>query len=271
MPKSAPQRILGAAALPAIGATLGRATTTSSCKRRMTENEFGAKEASTTTSRSLGGQRTMCVIRPYLFLSGGILLFVLNTKPEHIAILASLFALLYLSVTLFRRTFALSRFILMAGFILYVLMVIDITMMPLPVTRDMPIYGGRVNLIPFAGIYDTITSAISSKIAAINVLGNVLLFMPLGLFVPLLWPSKSSVRSMLTIGLSSSLTIEAAQFTIGVILGQQYRRVDVDDVLLNVLGAILGYFALRRFGPALSAVIDLPIRDTRESQKPDKD
>jgi glycopeptide antibiotics resistance protein len=72
----------------------------------------------------------------------------------------------------------------------------------------------------------------------VNVVGNVAAFMPLGVLVPLARGARTSVRRVVLTGAGLSLAIEAAQFASG-------RRVaDVDDVLLNTAGTLLGYGVL---------------------------
>jgi glycopeptide antibiotics resistance protein len=75
----------------------------------------------------------------------------------------------------------------------------------------------------------------------INLLGNLAAFVPLGVLLPSAWPGRvplSAWRAVAT-GAGLSLAIELAQYASG-------RRVaDVDDVLLNAAGTLLGYGALR--------------------------
>ena len=68
----------------------------------------------------------------------------------------------------------------------------------------------------------------------LNLAGNVLIFAPLGFFAPLL--GKSLRRWWAALGLSAavSLLIEFLQLFLG-------RSVDVDDLILNTLGGLLGY------------------------------
>lgn len=68
----------------------------------------------------------------------------------------------------------------------------------------------------------------------VNLAGNVLIFAPLGFFAPLLW--KPLRRWWAALGLSAavSLLIEFLQLFLG-------RSVDVDDLILNTLGGLLGY------------------------------
>ena len=74
---------------------------------------------------------------------------------------------------------------------------------------------------------------------------NVIMFVPLGLLVPLLWPGTGSVRRLLGLALALSGGIEATQFVLWVTLGN-YRTVDVNDLIANTAGALLGLLVLRR-------------------------
>lgn len=70
--------------------------------------------------------------------------------------------------------------------------------------------------------------------AALNLVGNLIMFMPLGLFPALLWREASWKRSAV-IGLGTSLFIEIAQYFL-------MSHTDIDDVILNTLGALCGYW-----------------------------
>ncbi len=63
--------------------------------------------------------------------------------------------------------------------------------------------------------------------------GNLLLFVPLGVFVSLLWRRARWYRTVLT-GAVVSCLIETAQLFVG-------RSTSIDDVILNTVGAALGY------------------------------
>ena len=65
-------------------------------------------------------------------------------------------------------------------------------------------------------------------------LGNIGMFVPVGFFTALLWRRPRWWKS-LVVGLLSSATIEFVQFFIG-------RSTDIDDVILNTAGALLGFW-----------------------------
>ena len=70
-----------------------------------------------------------------------------------------------------------------------------------------------------------------------NAGGNVLLFIPLGILLPLVWRRLRFGRGML-IALGLSCSIELAQYLSRA--WGSYRSVDANDVILNVAGAFLG-------------------------------
>ncbi|MDD4311142.1 MAG: VanZ family protein [Eubacteriales bacterium] len=86
----------------------------------------------------------------------------------------------------------------------------------------------RVNLIPFsAGPIDTT-----------GYLLNVVLFLPLGFLLPLIWPEKDHIWDAFFAGLAFSLLIELSQLL-------NLRATDIDDLLLNTVGAEFGYALYR--------------------------
>ena len=73
-----------------------------------------------------------------------------------------------------------------------------------------------------------------------NIGGNILLLLPLGLLLPILWTNLRNLKKIFLIGLFTSLSIEILQL-IENILYLGFRSVDIDDVIFNVIGIILGY------------------------------
>lgn len=88
----------------------------------------------------------------------------------------------------------------------------------------------RINLVPLSGIIDEWHNA-NIRLGVVNNLGNIGVFVPIGLLgVPATGWRPSRVVAAAT---ALSLTIEVLQHWLG-------RSSDVDDVLLNTLGAALG-------------------------------
>ena len=64
---------------------------------------------------------------------------------------------------------------------------------------------------------------------------NFFLFVPMGFLVPLLWKQYRTENHVLLFGFGTSFAIEVLQMFCG-------RTTDVDDLLMNTLGAIIGYW-----------------------------
>lgn len=71
-----------------------------------------------------------------------------------------------------------------------------------------------------------------------QLVGNLLLLLPVGLLGPIALPAMDGWLRVFLVGLGLSLAIEAAQLVI------PNRMADVDDVLLNVAGVLIGYAIL---------------------------
>ena len=88
---------------------------------------------------------------------------------------------------------------------------------------------GLSNFIPFKEIF---RYEVTSKLFFKNIIGNILLFMPFGLFVTA-YIDNRKILPVIALSIISSLSIESVQFLIG-------RVFDVDDIILNVLGGTIG-------------------------------
>lgn len=111
-----------------------------------------------------------------------------------------------------------------------------------PAALPFPVYlRAHVNLHPFRTIRlftRILVPPVRKSLvwAAIrNLLGNIFLFTPLGIFLPAVFPL---LRSFLRTFFSTLLIISVIELTQ---LALMVGSCDVDDLLLNVLGASLGY------------------------------
>ena len=96
------------------------------------------------------------------------------------------------------------------------------------------------NIIPFATIVEYIRGVISYNIntiiVIINFTTNLLLFAPMGFFVPILFQSriKNTIQFVIMI-IILTLIVEILQFI-------TYRgSTDIDDIILNTIGAVIVY------------------------------
>ena len=99
----------------------------------------------------------------------------------------------------------------------------------------------RPQLVPFKGTLQELEWTPLETLA--ELFGNVLLFAPLGFLLPLLVPVIRRWWQALAVGAGVSLLIELYQLA-----WPGVRKASVDDVLLNALGALLGFAALRLTG-----------------------
>lgn len=97
-----------------------------------------------------------------------------------------------------------------------------------------------VNCIPFATIFSFIKrayeSSINIDIVVRNIAANILMFLPMGMALPVLFEKKfDKCWKLLLFVTALVLAIEIIQFV--TFLGSA----DIDDLILNVLGAAVGY------------------------------
>lgn len=95
----------------------------------------------------------------------------------------------------------------------------------------------RYNLIPFTEIkrYLHYRDKIGSFNVLLNLLGNVVCFIPFGFVIPILTPKQTWVR-MFLLSLLASVLVELLQ------LISMLGSCDVDDIILNTFGGMIGYF-----------------------------
>ena len=90
---------------------------------------------------------------------------------------------------------------------------------------------GVSNFIPFKEIF---RYSIGSSKFIKNILGNILLFIPFGFFTSY-FLKVNKIKAPIILTFITSFTIEIVQYYIG-------RVFDIDDIILNLIGGILGFF-----------------------------
>lgn len=172
-------------------------------------------------------------------------------------IIGSIVLCIYLVIrsSIWRRASNLSwtRELILVVLVMYITFMAYITVFPsyiLFIGYDISTIWHSINIIPIKSIifnikqigvaYDGDSLFMLSLILK-NVGGNIILLLPLGILAPLLWQKFASIKSTFFIGVSVSLGIELIQL-LELMGGLAIRVVDVDDVLCNVVGAIIGYY-----------------------------
>jgi len=93
---------------------------------------------------------------------------------------------------------------------------------------------GNINLIPFRTVAE-FGQALSSGASVINLYGNVIMFVPLGFFLPAVFPKTRPFRRCMLAALLILCSVELIQLV--TLLGS----LDIDDVILNMVGVLIGY------------------------------
>jgi glycopeptide antibiotics resistance protein len=120
-------------------------------------------------------------------------------------------------------------------FLAYAAGVVGVTMFPITV-RPSSYYVGEpwwteFRYVPF-------------EVDAPSFVLNVIMFVPLGVLVPLLWRRADAWWRMAGVGAAASAGIELAQLIVMLTVGSR-RTVDVNDLIANTAGALAGLAVLR--------------------------
>ena len=133
-------------------------------------------------------------------------------------------------------------------FYVYVLFVVAIVFFPIPLHL---VY--NTQLFPLSYFYNIIpfkTVLITLERNPIQPLGNFLLLLPFGMFYTL-FNQKVNLKLVILLGLLISLGIELIQLTMSLLIGVPFRVFDIDDLILNTSGAIVGSLIIKIIYPWL--------------------
>lgn len=100
-----------------------------------------------------------------------------------------------------------------------------------------------INLEPFRVVSETYNAIKYLNLWQpffINFVGNIVMFIPIGVLLPLLWKRFDRAWRTIGTGFLLSVCIELLQLP-------QMRSSDVDDLWLNTLGASIGYILYKKF------------------------
>ena len=89
----------------------------------------------------------------------------------------------------------------------------------------------RVNLLPLVNLFDYD----SKRDLLLNVIGNAAMFVPSGIVLPIVYKRLNTFWKVLLTGIGMSLCIELIQLPFSA------RATDIDDLILNTIGVIVGY------------------------------
>ncbi|WP_227013473.1 VanZ family protein [Paenibacillus psychroresistens] len=127
--------------------------------------------------------------------------------------------------------------LLEAAFVFYLLFVIYFVFIPIDVnlgiySSNSPWYNS-IHPVPF----------INNDIPSFTL--NMIMMVPLGFFLPLLYSRVRTVKNALKIGLFTSLGIEVAQLIMAITLSSS-RTSDINDLIANSLGCAIGFILIKQ-------------------------
>lgn len=96
------------------------------------------------------------------------------------------------------------------------------------------------NLIPFKTITDIMIGNYSNYYQIINLLGNLIIYMPFAYFFPRIFFKNNRKKSYIILFTLIILVIELSQYLF------HYGTFDIDDIILNVSGYFLAYLVFRK-------------------------
>jgi glycopeptide antibiotics resistance protein len=140
------------------------------------------------------------------------------------------------------------REVILFFFFLYLVVLVSLTIVPVPMTSQEVAGVKGVNYVPFTNSAKVYENALEPGKRTLmkqlfqNLVGNIVLFIPMGLLLPFASLKRFSFMKIILVSLVISICIEGIQ-----LIERQfgsYRSVYIDDVILNVCGAILGYWIL---------------------------
>jgi len=150
-----------------------------------------------------------------------VLMQLFSMAIDVISSLVVVFPILIILYFTWLKSLSLKKKILLFVFICYIIAVFSVVGIPSITGLTLDFY---VNLVPFADMIAGLTETLL----------NVVLFIPMGFMLPLLWKCFCSLKKTVLFGFLVSAGIEILQiFT--------FRTTDINDLITNTAGTLLGY------------------------------
>lgn len=153
------------------------------------------------------------------------------------------------------------------AFAIYICFLLKITFFPIPIQKE-AILGlqnanQEYNFFPLHSICRIISENMDlPQILFLQICGNLFLLFPVGVYIPIIFKTCQSAKRMFITVLFLGIAIELMQHMLNMVIGFHYRNVDIDDVILNTLGGMIGYIVHRYVKPMYHS-----ITQTKKSEK----
>jgi len=163
-------------------------------------------------------------------------------------LLLCLFALAITLIVLWKQKKSFSYLLFFSMFWMYLIGVASVVVFPIHIPEgDLDSnFNLKVNLVPF-----NFGSCDPAILCVRNVYENILLTIPFGFGISFI--SKIKPRNIYWLALAVGLVLETIQLVISLIVHSAFRVADINDVLLNATGVLIGYGLFRIFGKIYSA------------------
>lgn len=99
-------------------------------------------------------------------------------------------------------------------------------------------YTYSINLVPFKTIYGYLNKSLNTNVVITNLVGNVIAFVPMGFLMPIVFKKINNYKKTILMSVVTSVLIEIIQLLLKV------GSADIDDVILNTFGGIIGFMLL---------------------------
>ncbi|MBI4762627.1 MAG: VanZ family protein [Chloroflexota bacterium] len=164
--------------------------------------------------------------------------------------LYGLVALIVILIVLRRKGKSLPWLFFFSLFGLYLIQVISLAIFPFPIDIPYENFKPNLNLIPFNfGHCDPRGIELCFR----QIYENILLTVPFGFGVNFI--ARIKPRQIWRLAAGVGLTLEFIQLAISLTFRTSYRVVDINDVILNAAGVLIGYGVFRVFGWTYSQLL----------------
>ena len=154
------------------------------------------------------------------------------------------------AIGIFNKELKKTKFWGLLGCIISLMLVVVICFFPFPTQQELleemkeNNEGLKYNFVPFKSIFLIVKETVKYRSVGLlcyQVFGNIVLFMPFGLSLLYYLDGDKKFMRILALSFLISVLVEVEQGFLNSIIGINYRSVDLDDIILNTFGGVMGY------------------------------